>query len=59
VDLIMKLIGHMPQRRRRAAALAALATLVGAVSMARAVNDDALSREILKSAADDLKARLA
>jgi TetR/AcrR family transcriptional repressor of nem operon len=59
VDLIMKLIEHVPQKKRRAAALAALATLVGAVSMARAVNDDALSREILKSAADDLKARLA
>jgi hypothetical protein len=28
------------------------------VSMARAVNDDKLSREILKSAADELKARL-
>jgi len=49
----------LPQKKRRAAALAALASLVGAVSMARGVNDDALSREILKSAADDLKARLA
>jgi TetR/AcrR family transcriptional repressor of nem operon len=28
------------------------------VSMARAVNDDKLSREILKSAADELKAHL-
>jgi TetR/AcrR family transcriptional repressor of nem operon len=59
VALIMSLIEHIPQKKRRPAALAALATLVGAVSMARAVNDDALSREILKSAADDLKARLA
>ncbi len=59
VSLIMRLIAHMPQKKRRSAALAALATLVGAVSMARAVNDDTLSREILKSAADDLKARLA
>jgi TetR/AcrR family transcriptional repressor of nem operon len=59
VDLIMRLIAHMPQKKRRPAALAALSTLVGAVSMARAVNDEALSREILKSAADDLKARLA
>jgi len=59
VDLIMRLIEPMPQKKRRAAALAALATLVGAVSMARAVNDERLSREILKSAADDLKARLA
>lgn len=59
VDMIMKLIEPMPQKKRRAAALSALATLVGAVAMARAVNDDELSREILKSAADDLKTRLA
>ena len=59
VDLIARMIGHLPQKKRRAAALAALATLVGAVSMARAVNDEKLSREILKVAADELKARLA
>jgi TetR/AcrR family transcriptional repressor of nem operon len=35
-----------------------LSTLVGAVSMARAVNDEALSREILASAASELKAQL-
>lgn len=58
VDLIRRLIEHVPQKKRRPAAMAAFATLVGAVSMARAVNDDALSREILKSAANDLKARL-
>jgi TetR/AcrR family transcriptional repressor of nem operon len=57
-SLIAGLIAHMPQKKRRSTALAALATLVGAVSLARAVNDEALSREILKSAADDLKARL-
>ena len=39
-------------------AIAALSTLVGAVSMARAVNDEKLSREILRSAADELKAQL-
>jgi TetR/AcrR family transcriptional repressor of nem operon len=59
VDLIMQFIENMPKKKRRSVALAALATLVGAVSMARAVNDDVLSREILKSAAEDLKARLA
>jgi TetR/AcrR family transcriptional repressor of nem operon len=58
VDLIMKLIEGTAHKKRRAVALAALATLVGAVSMARAVNDETLSREILKSAADELKARL-
>jgi TetR/AcrR family transcriptional repressor of nem operon len=59
VELLTRLVESMPQKKRRPAALAALATLVGAVSMARAVNDDELSREILKSAADELKARLA
>ena len=58
VALIAQLIAHLPQKQRRAAALAALATLVGAVAMARAVNDDKLSREILKAAADELKSRL-
>jgi len=43
---------------RRAAAIAALSTLVGAVSMARAVDDAALSDEILASAATELKAQL-
>jgi len=59
VALIDKLVAHLPQRKRRAAAVSALATLVGAVSMARAVNDPALSREILKAAADTLKQQLA
>jgi TetR/AcrR family transcriptional regulator, transcriptional repressor for nem operon len=58
VELIKKLIAHTPPKKRRAVALSALATLVGAVSMARAVSDDTLSREILKSAAEDLKERL-
>jgi TetR/AcrR family transcriptional repressor of nem operon len=59
VDLIVKLVAHLPPKKRRAAALTVLATLVGAVSMARAVNDDELSKEILKSAADALEAQLA
>lgn len=59
VELISKLIEHQPQKQRRAYALESLATLVGALSMARAVNDDKLSKEILKTAADALKARLA
>ncbi len=56
--LLTKLIAGDKQRSRRTKAIAALSTLVGAVSMARAVNDEKLSREILKSAADELKARL-
>ena len=58
VELIGQLIVRLPRKNRRAAALAALSTLVGAVSMARAVNDEKLSREILKSAADTLKSQL-
>ena len=53
-----RLIAGDKQKSRRTKAIAALSTLVGAVSMARAVNDEKLSREILKSAADELKARL-
>ena len=55
---IIKLIAADKRRSRRMKAIAALSTLVGAVSMARAVNDEKLSREILKSAADELKAQL-
>ena len=58
LELLVKLIASDKHKARRAKAIAALATLVGAVSMARAVNDDQLSREILKSAADELKAHL-
>ena len=58
LELLTKLIAGDKQRSRRMKAIAALSTLVGAVSMARAVNDEKLSREILKSAADQLKAQL-
>ena len=58
LELLVKLIATDTRKSRRAQAIAALATLVGAVSMARAVNDEKLSRELLKSAADELKAQL-
>jgi TetR/AcrR family transcriptional repressor of nem operon len=58
LELLIKLIPGDKKRSRRIKAIAALSTLVGAVSMARAVNDERLSREILKSAADELKAQL-
>ena len=58
LELLAKLIATDKRKSRRAKAIAALATLVGAVSMARAVNDEKLSRELLKSAADELKAQL-
>ncbi len=58
LELLTKLIAGDKRRSRRTRAIAALSTLVGAVSMARAVNDEKLSQEILKSAADELKAQL-
>jgi TetR/AcrR family transcriptional regulator, transcriptional repressor for nem operon len=60
LDLFVRLMdGDEPRKLKRQKAVAGWATLVGAVSMARAVNDDKLSREILKTAADGLKAQLA
>lgn len=58
LDVLTKLIVSDKQKSRRAKAVTALATMVGAVSMARAVNDEKLSIEILKSAAAELKAQL-
>jgi TetR/AcrR family transcriptional repressor of nem operon len=58
LDVLTRLIVSDKQKSRRAKAVTALATMVGAVSMARAVNDEKLSMEILKSAAAELKAQL-
>jgi TetR/AcrR family transcriptional repressor of nem operon len=55
IDMLVRLLPPGPSDPRRATAIAALSTLVGAVSMARAVNDETLSREILASAASELK----
>jgi len=58
LDLLARLVAGETSGAKRAKAITALSTLVGALSMARAVNDETLSREILKSAADELKAWL-
>jgi TetR/AcrR family transcriptional repressor of nem operon len=58
VDMFTQLIPGDKAKQRRMKAIAAWSVLVGAVSMARAVNDDKLSREILKSAGDEVKAQL-
>ena len=58
IDMLVRLLPPAIGDRRRAMAITALSTLVGAVSMARAVDDEALSREILASAAAELKAQL-
>ena len=59
IDMLVRLLPPGTSERGRATAITALSTLVGAVSMARAVNDEALSEEILASAASELKAQLA
>ena len=58
LELLTKLIEDDNQKDGHSKAILALSALVGAVSMARAVNDEQLSQEILKSAADELKAYL-
>jgi len=58
LELLTNLIAGDKRKSRRVKAIAALSTLIGAISMARAVNDDTLSTEILRSAADELKTQL-
>lgn len=60
LELFMRLMpGDDKPKARRVKAITAWSMLVGALSMARAVNDDKLSNEILKTAADNVKALLA
>lgn len=62
VEMYLKLLTNLivagKPKSRRIKAIGALSTLVGAVSLARAVNNEKLSLEILRSAADELKAQL-
>jgi len=58
LELLTNLIEGDKRKSRRVKAITALSTLVGAISMARAVNDEVLSTEILRSAADELKTQL-
>lgn len=58
IDMLAWLLPRGSSDDRRRTAIAALSTLVGAVSMARAVSDEPLSQEILASAASELKAQL-
>lgn len=50
IDRLANLIKRGPRARRRQRAIATLAGLVGALTLARAVDDPALSREILAAA---------
>ncbi len=58
LELLTRLIAGEKHKSKRTKAIAALSAMIGAVSMARAVNDEKLSREILKSAAMELKTQL-
>jgi TetR/AcrR family transcriptional regulator, transcriptional repressor for nem operon len=49
-SLLAGLMPKLPKERRRQRSLAALSTLVGAVVLARAVDDDGLAKELLEAA---------
>jgi TetR/AcrR family transcriptional repressor of nem operon len=52
LDRLTRLLRHGPAKRQRKRAIATLAGLVGALTLARAVDDPALSKEILAAARD-------
>jgi TetR/AcrR family transcriptional regulator, transcriptional repressor for nem operon len=56
VDLLTKLVPGKSRAARKQRAISAYATLVGAMVMARAVNDRALSQEILDAGRASVKA---
>jgi TetR/AcrR family transcriptional regulator, transcriptional repressor for nem operon len=55
LELIVGLLPGRDKRGARSKAILTFSALVGAMSLARAVSDDALSRELLKTVADLLK----
>ncbi len=55
IQLIADLLPDKDKRAARSKAILTFSALVGAMSLARAVSDEALSREILKTVADLLK----
>ncbi len=55
IQLLAGLLPRKDRRRARSKAILTLSALVGAVSLSRAVSDDALSLEILKTVAKLLK----
>jgi TetR/AcrR family transcriptional repressor of nem operon len=58
VDLMAALVPKTPKQKRRQRALSSLATLVGAVVLARAVDDEALAEERLGAARVSLGAEV-
>ena len=57
LELIVGLLPGKGEHAVRSRAILTFSALVGAMSLARAVSDEALSREILKTVADLLKHR--
>jgi TetR/AcrR family transcriptional repressor of nem operon len=55
IELIATLLPDKDKRTARSRAILTFSALVGAMSLARAVSDEALSREMLKTVADLLK----
>jgi len=55
LELLVGLLSGKDKRAARSRAILTFSALVGAMSLARAVSDEALSREILKTVADLLK----
>jgi TetR/AcrR family transcriptional repressor of nem operon len=55
LELIVSLLPGKDKRAARSRALLTFSALVGAMSLARAVSDESLSREILKTVAEILK----
>src|ERR1700675_2076246 len=55
LELLVGLLSGKDKRTARSRAILTFSALVGAMSLARAVSDEALSREILKTVADLLK----
>jgi len=58
LELFTQLIAGDDVKAKRLKAIAAWSAMVGALSMARAVNDEAFSRELLATAAEQVKAQL-
>src|SRR6202035_2404425 len=55
IQLIAGLLPDKDKRTARSRAIVTFSALVGAMSLARAVSDDALSREILKTVGEHVK----
>ena len=58
IERFVRLLKNGPKARRRRRAIATLAGMVGALTLARAVDDPALSREILAAARDTMEKTL-